>query len=237
MASNNVDVLAFGPHPDDIEMGCGGTLVKLKDIGYSIGVIDLTAGEMGTRGTAQLRARESEKASEILGVEFRKNLNMPDGRLWNNDDNRKKVIGIIRTYRSKIIISAHWLDDHPDHVQGAHILKDAYYMAGFRNMYGDLESHRPAAILYYMCRQEFEPTFIVDITKEFDRKMDAVKAYASQFYNSKSDEPETPLSHPDFLDLFTVRAKYYGKMIGCTYGEPFFTKYPPPVDDPVAVWK
>lgn len=238
MTNNNeqVDVLAFGPHPDDVDMGCGGTMIKLKKMGYTTGIIDLTGGEAGTRGSVNIRMREAEEASEILEINFRKNLDLGDGRLWNNDEAREKVVKAIRAHKPRIVISAHWLDDHPDHVQGANLVKDAYYIAGFKNVFPEIEHHRPKAIMYYMCRQEFDPAFIVDITEYFDRKMDAVRAFSSQFFKKDSNEPETPLSMPDFLDVFTIRAKFYGRLIGCKYGEPFFTKNPPPVNDPVSIW-
>ncbi len=233
----HVDVVAFGPHPDDVEMGCGGTLVKLKKAGYSLGVVDLTKGEMGTRGSEEIRSKEASRATGILGIDSRINLGLPDGKLWNTDSSREKVVKIIRQMTPEIVIAAHWLDDHPDHVQGAYLVKDSFYMSGFKNLFPEYEYHRPKAIMYYMCRREFEPTFIVDITDEFEQKMESVKSYRSQFLNEDSDEPQTPLSHPDFLDMFTARAKFYGRKINCRFGEPFYTKNPPPVEDPVAIWK
>lgn len=237
MFDHEVDILAFGPHPDDVDMGCSGTLLKMQKKGYSVGIIDLSAGEMGTRGSAEIRKKETEKANEILGIKFRKTLNIPDGKIWNNDENRKQIVEEIRKSRPKIVMAAHWVDDHPDHVQGGYLVKDAFYMSGFKNMYPENGFHRPKAIMYYMARREFSPTFIVDITEEFDQKMEAVKAFESQFVNDKFKDDDTPMSNPDFLDMFTARAKFYGRLIDCKYAEPFLTKNPPPVEDPVALWK
>jgi len=231
-----VDVLAFGPHPDDVEMGCGGTLIKLRKMGYTTGIADLTGGEAGSRGSRDIRFREAENAGKILGIQFRENLDLGDGRLWNTDESRERVVKVIRERQPRIVLTAHWLDDHPDHVQGAYLVKDAFYAAGFKNVYPEAAFHRPKSLIYFMCRQEFKPTFIVDITDEFNQKMAAIEEFSSQFYKEGSDEPETPLSMPDFLDMFMVRARYYGRMIGRTYAEPFFTRYPPPVHDPVSIW-
>jgi len=150
---NVIDVLAFGPHPDDVEMGCGGTLIKLKKSGYSIGIIDLSGGEMGTRGTEKIRAREAAEAARILDVNFRENLNLGDSRIWNNDENRKKIVHVIRTHRPRIIFAAFWLDDHPDHVQSSFLIKDAFYMSGLKNVSSEKKSYKPKEIIYYMCRQ------------------------------------------------------------------------------------
>ena len=238
MKHKHADVLAIAPHPDDVEMGCGGTMLKLRKIGYTTGIIDLTAGELGTRGTRKLRAKEAANAAKILGLTFRSNLDLGDGHIMNNDTSRKTVVKAIRESRPKLILTSHWFDDHPDHVQCAYLVKDAVYLAGLQNYLPEIEYHRTKGLAYFMSRGEFQPTFIVDITDEFPQKMEAIQAYTSQFHhaNQVSNEPETALSHPEFLKIFETRGRFYGRITGCKYAEPFFTKYPPKIIDPVAIW-
>ena len=234
--NKSVDVLAITPHPDDVEMICGGTMVKLRRSGYSTGIIDLTGGELGTRGSRKTRAKEAKKASEILGASFRKILDHGDGSLTNNDTTKRAVVKAIRECKPKLIITTHWFDDHPDHVACAYIVKDAVFLSGVHRFEPEFESHHPHGLIYGMGRGEFQPAFIIDITNEFEKKMESITAFESQFYKSGSDELETQLSDPEFLKLFEIRGRFFGRMIGCSYGEPFFTKYPPQVLDPVVIW-
>lgn len=231
-----VDVLAIAAHPDDVEMGCGGTVAKLDKMGYSVGILNLTNGEIGTRGTKNIRNEEAKIAMNILNVKFLTILDLGDGHLMNDESNRKTVVQEIRLSKPKVVMVSHQFDDHPDHVQCASLVKDAVYLSGVQNYVRDSEYHRVKGLIYYMCRGEFHPTFIVDITDEFDRKMEAIKAYGSQFYKKDSKEPQTALSDPEFLNIFETRGRYYGRMIGCRYGEPFFAKYPPKIIDPVALF-
>ena len=242
MNGKYVDVLAIAPHPDDVEMGCGGTMLKLRKMGYTTGIVDLTAGELGTRGTRKLRTEEAENASKILGVSFRTNLDLGDGHLINNDSTRKAVVKTIRESRPQLILTSHWIDDHPDHVQCGYLVKDAVYLAGLYNYLPEIEYHRTKGAAYFLGRDvplsTIQPMFLVDITDEFPQKMEAIKAYTSQIYQADPDtnEPETPLSHPEFLTIFETRGRFYGRMIDCKYAEPFFIKYPPKIIDPVAIW-
>ena len=234
--NKQVDVLAITPHPDDVEMTCGGTMIKLRKLGYSTGIIDLTAGELGSRGSRKTRAMEAKKASEILGTSFREILDYRDGSLANDDTVKRAVVKAIRECKPKLIITTHWFDEHPDHVACAHIVKDSVYLSGVHRYVPELKSHRPPGLIYGMGRGEFHPAFVIDITNEFEQKMKSITAFESQFYKSDSDEPETQISDPEFLKIFETRGKFYGRMIGCRYGEPFFTKYPPQVIDPVVIW-
>ena len=229
-----VDILAITAHPDDVEMGCGGTVIKLVNMGYSVGIVDLTRGEIGTRGSSEIRAKEAENAASILGVSFRNILDLGDGILMNNEPNRNVVVESIRKSRPKLVFTSHWFDDHPDHVQCSQLVKDAVFLAGVQNYLPEVSYHRTQGLVYIMGRGEFQPTFLVDISDEFDRKMDAIKAFESQFYKKESDEPETALSEPDFLKIFETRGRFYGRMIGCKYAEPFYSKYPPKITDPFA---
>ncbi len=237
MNLEKVDVLAVAPHPDDIEMTCGGTMLKLRKLGYSTAIADLTEGELGTRGTRKLRKKESEKAAELLDLTFRINLDFGDGSVINNEKNRNELIKLIRACKPQIIFAPIWLDDHPDHVQTGLICKDAFYLSGLRNYLPDYEYHKPKQIMYYMCREEFEPTMIIDITDEFTEKIDIIKLYSSQLYSEESNEPETSLSKPGFLEYLASRSRIYGRMINKEHGEPFYTKYAPEVEDPVKIWK
>ncbi len=237
MEEKKVDVLAFAPHPDDIEMTCGGTMLKLKDFGYTTAIVDLTAGELGTRGNRRLREEEAGKASDILGLKYRINLDLGDGRLMNNEQNRNTVVKTIREFKPRLVLANHRQDNHPDHVQAADLVKDSFFLAGLRNVQPEIEFHRPYGLMYYMCRGVFEPSLIVDVTDYFEKRMEAANAFSSQLYRENSTEPETPLSRPEFRDHLHVRAKFYGKMIGCKYGEPFFTEIPPRIDDPMKIWK
>ncbi len=231
----HVDVLAIGAHPDDVEMGCGGTMIKFIKLGYTTGIIDLTAGELGTRGTPEIRAQEAERGAEILSTSFRTILDNGDSRLSNDDVTRKIIVKAIRESKPRLVVTLHWFDDHPDHVACAHLVKDAVFLSGVRNYEVETKSHRVRGLIYAMGRGEFDPTFIVDISNEFKQKMDSITAFASQFYKADSKEPETALSDPEFLNLFEARGRFYGKMIGCRYGEPFYSKYPPQILDPVAI--
>ncbi|MFC1553744.1 bacillithiol biosynthesis deacetylase BshB1 [candidate division KSB1 bacterium] len=234
MNEKKTDILAFAPHPDDIEMGCGGTMIKLNKLGYVTGIIEMTRGELGTRGTPDIRKLESIKAAEILGVKYKENLDLGDGTLENNRTNKELVVDIIRKYRPKLVIAPHWFDDHPDHIECANLVKESVYLAGLANYLPKNEYHRTGGIIYYMCRGEFNPKFVIDISDVFNEKLRAIQSYSSQFHSEESDEPETSLSDPDFIKIFEARGRVYGRMIGCRYGEPFDSKYPPNILDPVA---
>jgi bacillithiol biosynthesis deacetylase BshB1 len=237
-----VDVLAFGPHPDDIELGCGGTLLKLSDLGYHCALVDLTRGEMSTRGTVETRAAEAAAAAKILGAKVRENLGLRDGFVGNDHESRRKVVEVIRTYRPKLVFVPYYEDRHPDHYHASELIYEACYVAGLRRYETGQPSHRPAKVVYYMRWQEFEPTFIVDITDQYARKMEAIWAYASQFNptgrmpagSEGAADPQTRLTTPEYHWKLEHRMAYYGSLIQSRYGEGFMIRGKLQVDHPLS---
>lgn len=229
-----VDILAFGPHPDDVELGCGGTLIKLADRGCRFAIVDLTRGEMGTRGTVETRAAEAAAASEILGATERVNLGLVDGSVRNDHKSRRKVVEAIRTYRPKLVLAPYHQDRHPDHSHASELIYEAAFVAGLRRYETGQESYRPPKFVYYMRWYGFEPTFIVDITDQYERKMAAVWAYASQFKPpERADEPETRLTTPAYHWELVHQMAYYGSLIQSRYGEAFLIRGQLEMDDPL----
>jgi bacillithiol biosynthesis deacetylase BshB1 len=223
----NLDVLIFAAHPDDAELSMGGTIAKLSNNDIKIGIIDLTRGELGTRGSADTRQKEAFNAAIALKVAVRVNLEMPDGNIKNNNENLMKVIIEIRKFRPKILFAPYFNDRHPDHIDASHLIKRAMFTTGLSKIKTfDKEvpqtHYRPEKLFYYMQTYTFEPSFIVDVTETFDQKMKSVQCYSSQFHNPKSQEPETFISRPEFINYIKSRAEYYGFSIGKMYGEPFF---------------
>lgn len=223
----NLDVLIFAAHPDDAELSMGGTIAKLTKRDIKVGIIDLTRGELGTRGTAETRQREAFNAAIALKVAVRENLEMPDGNINNTKENLMRVIIQIRKFKPKIIFAPYFNDRHPDHIDASHLVKRAMFVTGLSKIRTfDKEvpqvHYRPNKLFYYMQTYSFEPSFVVDISDSFDLKMKAVECYSSQFYNPKSKEPETFISRPEFINYIKSRAEIYGFAIGKMYGEPFF---------------
>lgn len=230
------DVLAIGAHPDDIELACGGTIAKLVKQGYEVALADVTQGELGTRGTKNIRAQEAEEAARILGVKTRRNLRIPDGNVVLNKANVQKLVVLIRELKPTILIIPHSIERHPDHVHTHHLCKEAWYYAGLQKLTTTFQgakqsSHRPHHYFEFMQWHEFESSFIVDISDSYDSKMKAIRAHTSQFFNPLSKDPETKLSSPEFLETIETRAKYYGQRIGVKYGEPFLTQYSLGIED------
>ncbi|KAA3617767.1 MAG: bacillithiol biosynthesis deacetylase BshB1 [Calditrichaeota bacterium] len=219
-----IDVLAFGAHPDDVELFCSGLLIKLKSQGHSIGVIDLTRGELSTRGTVELRSKEAQEASTILNLDIRENAGLSDGDIIVDLESKKQVIEIIRKYRPKIVLAPYWEDRHPDHISASQLVSASFFYSGLTKIKTEYEAYRPNNLIYYFHHEVAKPSFIVDISTEFKNKLQAVNAYKSQFFNSSSDEPETYISSPEFIESVKNRAKYFGFQIGVEYGEPFFVK-------------
>lgn len=223
-----LDVLALGAHPDDVDLSCGGTVAKLVKQRRRVGIADLTRGELGTRGSQEIRAAEAKDAARVLGVHVRENLGMPDGNLETGLENRLKIVRVIRKYQPDVLLFPYPVDRHPDH-EHAHVLcREAWFAAGLAKIETSLdgaaqEPFRPRAYYYYMQWFEFPPSFIVDITEEFDQRMDCVRAFKSQFYDPDSNERQTILSTPDFLEMLRTRLAYYGDKIGTKYGEPFYS--------------
>lgn len=225
----NVDVLVFGAHPDDAELTMGGTIAKFTFNNIKVGIIDLTRGELGTRGTPETRQQEAFQAAISLKLAIRENLHIPDGSIYHTKENLMKIIMMIRKYKPKIIFAPYFNDRHPDHINTSKLVKEAMFAAGLEKVKtSDKErgqdTYRPAKLFYYMQTYPFEPSFIVDITGYQDAKMKAVKSYSSQFYDPKSKEPETFISKPEFINYIESRSAFYGFQIGKTHGEPFFTE-------------
>ena len=231
-----LDILAIGAHPDDIELTCGGTVAKLVKHGHAVGILDLTRGELGTRGTAKLRAREATEAARILGVRMRQNLGFPDGNIEVNRKNLLKLITVIREFQPAILLIPHSSERHPDHEHAHQLAKEAWYYSGLVKIKtrdrGKLqEVHRSKYYLEYLQLHPFTPSFIVDITETYETRLAAIKSFGSQFYNPRSNERETLLSRPHFFDFLETRSKYYGSLIGVRYGEPFFSIKPIGISD------
>lgn len=236
---NHVDVLAFGAHPDDTELGCSGTLAALLQQEHKVGVIDLTRGEMGSRGTPEIRKKEAAKAAEILGLDVRENLGLPDTELKNSRQYQLPIIEKIRQYRPHIAIITAPADRHPDHGDATTLLIDAIYFSGLvkietKGPDGKIqEPHRPAHVIHYMQDRPFEPDFVFDISDTMDTKIEAIKAFSSQFnVANPGDEPQTYISDPSFFEALKGRARHLGHLAGFTYGEGFlYAQKPFPVND------
>ena len=222
-----LDILAIGAHPDDVELCCAGTLAKANKMGYKTGIVDLTGGELGTRGTNKIRAKEAQAAAKILGC-VRENLHLPDGNIEVNQKNIKKLIQIYRKYRPQILLIPYSVERHPDHVHTHHLAKEAWFYSGLRKIETVMngkkqEPWRPDKFFEYMQWYEFAPSFIVDISDVYEQRLAAIKAHKSQFYDPRSKEPQTKLSQLSFLDFVETRAKKFGYEIGVKYGEPFYS--------------
>lgn len=232
-----IDILAFGAHPDDTELGCSGTLASLVKQGKKVAVADLTRGEMGSRGTADIRLKEAQKAAKIIGLSDRVNLGLPDTQLDNTRDFQLPIIEVIRRFRPHICILPAPADRHPDHGHATSLLIDAIYYSGLvkietKDSSGKSQDiHRPAHVLHYMQDRPFEPDFIYDITETLQTKEKAIKAFATQFnVSNPGDEPETYISDPSFFDALRARAMHFGHLAGFEYGEAFkYASMPFPV--------
>jgi len=232
-----LDVLAFGAHPDDIELTCAGTIIKLGDMGYKTGVIALTHGELGTRGDADIRSEEFAASGGIMGLAVQEMLNIPDGNVAVTPENKLKVIRAIRKYRPKIVFAPYWEVRHPDHGHTSHLVREAAFFAGLTKIDTGQEAYRPNKVIYYAGRFEFAPSFVLDISDCHDRKIEAIQAYKSQFHNPDKGmygDQDTNISTPEFLEAIITRAKQYGSYIGVAYGEPFLVREVMRLDDPVA---
>ncbi|MCS6935769.1 MAG: bacillithiol biosynthesis deacetylase BshB1 [Chitinophagales bacterium] len=221
-----LDILAIGAHPDDVEIGCGGTLLRHIAAGYKVGIIDLTEGELGTRGDAKTRRREAKEAAALLGVAVRENLKMRDGYIQNDEEQRLKLIQAIRRYKPAIVIGNAYHDRHPDHGQAADLVRDACFLAGLPKIItrykGKLqEAHRPGAVYHYIQAIHLEPDFVVDITPFMEQKLKVLAAYRSQFYHPGNTGPVTFISTPEFMEFIKGRALHFGIPAGVTYAEGF----------------
>lgn len=227
-----LDILAIAVHPDDVELGCSGTLMMEKMMGKKTGVIDLTRGELGTRGTPELRAEESAKAAAVMQLDARENLGMADGFFKNDEAHQRLLIKAIRKYQPEIILANSLDDRHPDHGRAGHLIADACFLSGLRKIEtrddkGDFQPHwRPKYVFHYIQDRFYDPSFVYDITSVFERKLESIKAYSSQFFSSAydKDEPQTYISTPEFLNSVIGRHQMFGKMIGVPYAEGFITE-------------
>ncbi|WP_332454044.1 bacillithiol biosynthesis deacetylase BshB1 [Chryseobacterium aquaticum] len=224
-----IDILAFGAHPDDVELGCGGTIAKLISEGKKCAIIDLTKGELGTRGTDETRKEEAEESARILGISARENLGMKDGFLINSEEYQLEIVKMIRKYRPEIVLANAIDDRHPDHAKAAKLVSDACFLAGLRKVEtlidGDIqEVWRPKQIFHYIQWKDIKPEFVIDISEHLEKKLEACMAFKTQFYDPKSTEPETPITSKDFYESLTYRAQDLGRLSGVTYAEGFTTE-------------
>ena len=235
MSDLNVDILAIGAHPDDVELGCSGTIAKEIALGKKVGIIDLTRGELGTRGSAEIRDSEAKKAAGILGVSFRENLNFKDGFFTNDEVHQLELIKVIRKYKPKIILCNAIDDRHIDHPKGAKLVVDSCFLSGLKKIETnhdgvDQNPWRPENIYHYIQWKNLNPDFVVDISEYFDTKIKSVKAFKSQFYNGNESVHDTPISTKNFLDSIEYRAKDLGRLTGVEYAEGFIASRLPRIE-------
>ena len=217
-----LDILVFGAHPDDVELGCGGTIIKHVKLGYKIGVIDLTQGELGTRGNKELRKTEAENAASVLQVSFRENLQLRDGFFEISEENKLKIIQKIRQFQPDIVITNAFTDRHIDHGRASTLVSESCFLSGLAKIETENQTAwRPKAVYHYIQDRYIKPDFIVDISDEFEEKMKAINCFESQFYNPNSKEPTTPISGESFLQFVESRAVEFGRTINAKYGEGF----------------
>ena len=224
-----LDILAFGAHPDDIELSCGGTIAKEVSLGKKVGIVDLTRGELGTRGSAALRDKEAANASKILGVSVRENLGFSDGFFINDKKHQIEIIKMLRKYQPEIVLCNALDDRHIDHPKGSNLVSDACFLSGLIKIETSLEDKqqekwRPKLVYHYIQWKSIEPDFVVDVSGFIDKKNEAVLAYSSQFYDPNSNEPESPITSKNFIDSVNYRARDLGRLIGVDYAEGFNTE-------------
>jgi bacillithiol biosynthesis deacetylase BshB1 len=224
-----LDLLAFGAHPDDVELSCAGTIIKHVSLGYNVGIVDLTRGELGTRGSAEIRTEEAAAATSVMGIHARENLGMRDGFFLNDEAHRLQVITMIRKYQPEIVLANAIADRHPDHGRGAELVRDACFLSGLKKIKTSSEGiqqdpWRPRLLYHYVQDQWLDSDVLVDISGYWDRRMDAIRCFRSQFYDASSKEPVTYISTAAFLTSLEFRAQTLGKMIGVDYAENFTTE-------------
>jgi len=237
MSTDSLDVLALAAHPDDVELCAGGTMCLLAQQGYDVGIVDFTKGQLGSRGSPELRMKEAKRASEIIGLAARENLGMMDGDIQNTRENQLKIIRAVRRYRPHIVLINSAESRHPDHSDAADLATDALYYGGLQKIEttepggAPQEPWRPHHVLHYMQAVPFDPTLVVDVTEVWEQRIDALQAFESQFFNPNYEadaaEPETFVSNPEFFEWVKSRARTYGYKVGATYGEPFLYRHGP----------
>ena len=234
MVDKALDVLAIAAHPDDVEQTCGGTLLRMAEIGYRTGILDLTAGDMGTRGSPETRLQEAEKARTILQASWRGNCRFPDAKLENTLECRTALAGYVRRLRPRTVILPYWEGRHPDHYRACEIGYEACFLAGLRKLDPDTEPHRPHKVVYASLYANVKPGFVVDVTAQFERRMEALLAYSSQY----GEQPNASALFPaesEIRERLAAIARFYGNQIGVKYGEPFVVKETTRVDDVVSL--
>ncbi len=236
MVEQKLDILAFAAHPDDAELACSGTLIKHIKQGYRVGIVDLTQGDLGTRGTIQIRAEEAAASSSIMGLSARENLKMPDGFFSESDENLKKIIYAIRKYQPDVVLANAVSDRHPDHGRGSQIVSRAFFLSGLVRIETvdngvPQKPWRPKNIYHYIQFRYIKPDFVVDISDEWETKLNSIKAFKSQFHDPNSDEPETLIASSKFIKYIEARAIEFGSSIEVEYGEGFTVERPIGVDN------
>jgi bacillithiol biosynthesis deacetylase BshB1 len=236
MANLTLDILAIGAHPDDVELSCAGTLMKHIAQGKKVGIIDLTLGELGSRGTAQTRMAEAKTASDVLGILVRDNLKMADGFFEVNEINKRLIVQQLRKYRPQIVLCNAANDRHPDHGRAGKLVSEACFLSGLVKIETELnkekqQAHRPKAVYHYIQDRYLKPDFVIDVTDFVERKIEAIKAYKTQFYDPSSNEPQTPISGKEFFDFVKGRMMQFGRSIGVEFAEGFTVEREPGVKD------
>ena len=219
-----LDILAFGAHPDDVELFAGGTMAKMAALGHQTGIVDLTRGELGTRGNAVVRKKEAENAARALGLTVRENLELPDGEVAVAPAARLKIIRLLRKYRPVVVLTHYWDDRHPDHINTSRLVTEAVHHSGLAKIKTGQERYRPQTVLYFKIPTHVIPSFIVDVSGQIEKRAAAIACYRSQLFDSSSREPSTTLSQPDFLVHVENIHSFYGTMIGKRKGEAFHIK-------------
>lgn len=235
MPFDRVDILAFGAHPDDIELGCGGTILRAISQGKKVGLVDLTRGELGTRGTAEIRDQEAKAAASVLGVSFRKNLGFRDAFFINDEIHQKKIVEMIRRYRPKVVLCNAIEDRHIDHAKASQLVSDACFLSGLQKIDTQVEGKslpawRPEFVYHYIQWKDITPDFVMDISEQLDAKIEAIQAYKSQFYDPQSAAPDTPISSKNFFESVRYRAQNLGRLAGVAAAEGFTVERSPLID-------
>lgn len=237
MKPDPVDVIAIGAHPDDLELTCGGTIAKLASEGRRVGMLDLTRGEMGTRGTPEIRKREAARSAEILGAAWRHQLDFGDGGLRTGREEELELIDVFRAARPSLVIAPYPDDRHPDHARAGKLVTDAWFYSGLARLEREDPAHRPQAVIYYLLNFPVTPTFVIDVTAQQETRRKAMLAFESQFHQENSDEPPTLIAQKSFLEMIEARLRHYGGLINVEFGEAFWSRTPPRIDDPIRAFR
>lgn len=232
---SDVDIMAFGGHPDDVEIGCGGTLIKLSDAGYSVVIVDMARGELGTRGTVDTRDQEAKASAKIIGAMARENLGLEDGNIYVSNESKRKVVEVIREYRPRLALLPYHEDRHPDHYHASQLAYEGIFLAGLSRYDTGQGSYRPPRVAYYAGWYEFDPTFIVDITVQFERKMAAIYAFSTQFQPGDTYYQQAGLTSRNYDKVIVSRMTHWGSAVGVEYGEGFLIRGVMRVENPLDV--